>query len=360
MVVIMEKIFINRKDELNKLIFGLKRGNNFILIAPRRFGKTSLADKVLEEIKKDKKYLVLDIDIMCYSGGTIKTIAEGIIDKCLALLGLFGKLRQLCKHANFSLTLKMRYKDLEFEPILHLFNKTDSEDEWKLLEESLVLIEKIAIRENKHIVVFFDEFGELSSLGDRAIKVFRSVIQRHKHASYLFAGSQETVMSEIFLDKSGAFYRFGELIQLNELTHEDVVNFIIELFPKITFEVVEVLMRLLRGHPYYTAMVIEHLAYRSNFGENIKNFELYIRDILLEQEKSYLELQLLKIKEKNNALEIMRIISLGLNPYNEISNITEQQIYNVLRLLEINGYIRKQSRGVYIINDPLLEILLSI
>lgn len=354
----MDKIFINRKEELSRLTFGLKRGNSFILVAPRRFGKTSLADKVLEEIKKDKLFLVLDIDIMCYSGGTIKSVAEGIIDKCLSILGFFGKLRQLCKQTNFSLTLKMRYNDLEFEPILHLFSKTDVEDEWKLLEEALSLIEKIAIREKKHMVIFFDEFGELSSLGDRAIKVFRSIIQRHKHASYLFAGSQETVMSEMFLDKSGAFYRFGELIQLGELTHEDVFNFICEYFPKIPVEVIEVLIRLLRGHPYYTSMVIEHLAYRANFGTNITNFELYVHNVLMAQEKSYLELQLLKIKEKNNALEIMRLISLGLNPYDEIVNISEQQIYNVLKTLEIGGYIRKLSRGIYTITDPLLEILL--
>lgn len=354
----MEKIFINRKEELKRLVFGLKRGNNFILMAPRRFGKTSLADKVLEEIKQDKSYIVLDIDIMCYSGGTIKSVAEGIIDKCLAVLGFFGKLRQLCKQANFSLTLKMRYNDLEFEPIIYLFNKADNEDEWKLLEAALSLIEKVAIREKKHMVTFFDEFGELSSLGDRAVKVFRSVIQKHKFVSYLFAGSQETIMSQIFLDKSGAFYRFGELIHLAELKHEDVFYFINEYFPKMPIEVINVLMYLLRGHPYYTAMVIEHLAYKANYGETVENFEVYIRNVLMVHEKSYLELQLLKIKEKNNALEIMRLISLGLNPYAEITNIREQQIYNVLKGLELGGYIRKYSRGVYTITDPLLEIFL--
>ncbi|MFN8770581.1 MAG: AAA family ATPase [Neisseriaceae bacterium] len=354
----MDKIFINRKDELNRLIFGLKRGHSFILVAPRRFGKTSLATKILEKIQEDKSYHILDIDIMCYSGGTVKSVAEGIIDKCLSLLGIFGKFRQLCRQASFSLTLKMRYNDLEFEPILHLFSKADPEDEWKLLEESLSLLEKIAVKEQKHLVVFFDEFGELSSLGERAIKVFRSIIQRHKHVSYLFAGSQETVMSEIFLDKSGAFYRFGELIQLTELTHEDVFNYICEHFPKIPIEVIDVLMRVLRGHPYYISLVIEHLAYRANFGESIANFELYIQNVLMAQEKSYIELQLLKIKEKSNALEIMRLISLGLNPYEEIVNIKEQQIYNVLKSLELGGYIRKLHRGIYSITDPLLEISL--
>jgi AAA+ ATPase superfamily predicted ATPase len=40
-----QKNFINRKEEIKTLTSGLQHSKDYILIAPRRFGKTSLAKK---------------------------------------------------------------------------------------------------------------------------------------------------------------------------------------------------------------------------------------------------------------------------------------------------------------------------
>ncbi len=77
----MKDLFINRQQELEKLTAGLKRGNDYILIAPRRYGKTSLAERVLQAINVDKNYITIRIDLMRYSGGSIKSVAEGILEQ---------------------------------------------------------------------------------------------------------------------------------------------------------------------------------------------------------------------------------------------------------------------------------------
>lgn len=349
--------FINRKDEIKNLISGLKRGKDYILIAPRRFGKTALAKKVLSEINHDNNYLTIHIDLMFYSGGSVKSIAEGIINNCLNALGINGKIRQLWRQVDFSVNLKLNYKDLELEPIIRLFKNSSGEDEWRLLEEALELPEKIARQKNKKLIVFYDEFGEIEYFSERVIKVFRSVVQHHEEVSYLFAGSQETLMNNIFLDKSGAFYRFGELIYLKELTKSDVFNYIAATHPQINPEVVSEMLDLLKGHPYYTALTIGHFISNPEMFRDINNFYQYVRTILIPQEEAYLELQILKIKQRVNALDVMRILSLGLNPYTELQ-LKEQQIYSTLRILEIGGYIRKESRGIYAITDPLLQFFL--
>ena len=349
--------FINRKDELKSLTAGLRHGKDFVLVAPRRFGKTALAKKVLEAIKKDEDYLVISIDLMFYSGGSIKSIAEGIINKCLNALGINGKIRQLWRQVDFAVNLKLHYKDLELEPIIRLFKESGGEDEWRLLEEALELPEKIARKKHKKVIVFYDEFGEIEHFSERAVKVFRSVVQHHEETSYLFAGSQETLMNKIFVDKSGAFYRFGELIYLKELTKSDVFSYIAENYPQVSPAVISEMLDLLKGHPYYTSVVLGHFVSHPEIAKNVTNFYHYVRTLLIPQEEAYLELQILRVKEKTNALDILRVLPMDINLSDELQ-LSSQQIYSVLRSLEADGYVRKESRGKYVITDPLLEFFL--
>lgn len=357
----MKKIFINRKAELQKLSNGLKRGRDYVLVAPRRYGKTTLSLKVLEEIKQGDNYIIIDIDLMTYSGGSIRSIAECILEKTLNALGMLGKLRRMWHQTNVTFNLKVKYQDLEIEPLFHVYKNAD---EWTLLEESLQLFEKVAIQTKKKVIVFFDEFGELYSLGERIIKVFRSVIQRHEHVSYLFSGSQETVMNKIFLDKTGAFYRFGELVYLKELNIEDVYKYLIDKFPlnnHITgifdMKILDEVVSTLKGHPYYTAQVVEF--FEDNPNCNFEQLYNFLNVELLNRERAYLELQIQKLNDdKQYAVELLRILSLELNPFTELSFILKPNISRTLKYLENSGYIRKESRGQYIVTDPLMIKLL--
>lgn len=357
----LSKLFINRKAELVKLNKGLSSGDDFILVAPRRFGKTSLALKVLEEIKKDNQVIVIDIDLMSYASGTVRSVAECIIEKSLNALGFYGKIRRLWKNLDFSFNLRVKYQDLEIEPLLHMFSHAD---EWAVLEEALNLPEKIAKKENKHVIVFYDEFGELSHLGIRIIKLFRSVIQRHEQVSYLFAGSQETVMNKIFLDKQGAFYRFGELMYLKELDKHDVFAYIAENYPDLVsnkntlngLTIVDSLVDTLEGHPYYTTQAIRYINRNPNC--KFEEFVQFLREELLEQERAYLEQQILNIGHKQHAIDIMRILALDLNPYKELKHLNASQMYKILRYLEDSGYVSKSGRGKYKLIDPIMKMLL--
>lgn len=354
----MKELFINRKSELAELTAGLKAGSDFVLVAPRRFGKTSLAVRVLENIAIDKNYLIVDIDLMKYSGGSIKALAESIIEKILNSLGLKGKLRRIWREIDFSFSVKVKYQDLEIEPLLQLF-RDEKSDEWAVLEEALELAQKVAKQIKKHVIVFYDEFGELAQMGDRVIKLFRSVLQRHTNVSYLFAGSQETVMNKIFLAKTGAFYRFGELIYLKELDRADVYEYILNKYPEVNQKLplkdstlLDAILTELKGHPYYTAQVIAYLERHKN-----ASFEVYYKflyeDLFL-REEAYFALQIDKIKQKLYALNVIRLIALGLSPYSE-TDLREQAVYSVLKYLQEAGFIRKEGRGKYVITDPLLE-----
>lgn len=356
----MKNLFINRKLELEKLSSGLKKHKDYVLIAPRRFGKTALSQKVLEQLSNQQKCITISIDLMSYTSGSIQSVAECIIEKSLNALGFAGKLRKFWNNLDFTMKIRMKYHDLEIEPLLSMFKHNN---EWALLEEALQLPEKIAKKENIPVIVFYDEFGELHKQGIRIIELFRSVIQQHKKVSYLFAGSQETIMNKIFLEKSGAFYRFGEIIQLRELDKEDIYQYIVSKYPKLglhdseQFKIIDTLISILNGHPYYTAMAIDFFEEHPTC--KYEQFVAFLTQDLLERERPLLEQQLIEISKKQHATDTLRIISMGLNPYSELKPVSQSQIYTTIRYLENGGYIQKEQRGVYKPTDPLLAMLLN-
>lgn len=346
-------LFIDRKNELVRITTGLKGGKDYVLIAPRRYGKTTLVQKILNDISTDPDYIVINIDIMRYSG-SIQSIAEGIIESCLHALGLIGKLKLLIKQMDFSLRVKMSLGDLEFEPILKLL-KTPIDQEG-LLIQALELLENIAITRSKTVIVFFDEFGELVSHGEQVIKIFRSVIQLHKHVNYIFAGSQETLMREIFIEKTSAFYRFGDLIFLDNFEKLEVIEHLNNM--GLEYSVIEGILSYFDCHPYYTSKTIKDMMIYPEYGQSFSNFLDYINEYLINQEIAYLEVQLQKIKERVHALDLISLLAMEVDPYS-YAGITRQGVYSILKSLEKVGFIKNIDKGKYKISDPLLKLYLS-
>ena len=61
--VVEEPFFFDRKDELKQIVETLKGGNNLVLYAPRRYGKTSLVIKAMHDLENDG-YQCIYIDFM--------------------------------------------------------------------------------------------------------------------------------------------------------------------------------------------------------------------------------------------------------------------------------------------------------
>ena len=88
--MLLQDIFINRKKELAEISSGIALGQSFIIIAPRRYGKTTLIKKIAKDIESQNQ--VIYIDVMRYAHSVI-SLAEAITEACLAKIGITGKLR---------------------------------------------------------------------------------------------------------------------------------------------------------------------------------------------------------------------------------------------------------------------------
>ncbi|MBY0378899.1 MAG: ATP-binding protein [Burkholderiales bacterium] len=106
--MLLQDIFINRKEELRIIPNGIKLGQNFVLIAPRRYGKTTLIKKIIERLPDD--IIPVYIDIMRYSYSLV-ALTEAIVDGCLAHIGFSGKLRNWSGNINLKLDNKFKIQE---------------------------------------------------------------------------------------------------------------------------------------------------------------------------------------------------------------------------------------------------------
>lgn len=346
----LQDIFINRKKELETIPKGLKMGQNYVIIAPRRYGKTTLIRKIIQYF--DDKTTIY-IDIMRHSN-SLNELTQAIIDACLKNLGIAGQIKQWINKINLKIDIKMKIQELELDAIIHGIEKND---EYNAFAAALELPEKLAKKFNKNWVVVFDEIGELQNVNTQAVKVLRSVIQLHKKVSYIFAGSQETLMSDIFISMKGAFYRFGIIYKLAELDIPDVLEFFKKNLLNIDSSVISYIVDNFQGHPYYTtnlfyriSLVIDkHIDKNLDLGDLKKIIEELIFD-----ESHYLEDQVIKINKSKDSINVLKSL---IDKDESLYAISRQRKYVVLKNLVRSGYVRK-SNSRYILTDPLLKLYL--
>jgi hypothetical protein len=102
-----------------------------------------------------------------------------------------------------------------------------SHDPERYLDYALTLPGRIAEADGKQIVVFFDEFHEIASPRkpygdpDRLTKRMRAIFQRQTGVSYLFAGSIEHLMRDLFVPKERALSQFGSFYELRPIEPEN-------------------------------------------------------------------------------------------------------------------------------------------
>ncbi|MFC2265280.1 MAG: ATP-binding protein, partial [Prevotella conceptionensis] len=137
-----------------------------------------------------------------------------------------------------------------------------------LIEDALQLVEKVSEKGDSMVVVF-DEFQELMGLDKGIDKRLRAIIQTQQHVNYIFLGSQESMMTEIFERKRSPFYRFGVLMHLDRIPHDNFSQYVLERLPAdcaTKTDVVEQILSTTRCHPYYTqqlaALVWDFLTYK--------------------------------------------------------------------------------------------------
>lgn len=356
------KDLIGREKELSSLISYIKIGQSVVILAPRRLGKTSLILETIERVKPN--FFTCYVDIFKIT--TIKGLAESIIDGVYVNKGLLSfvsnakrNVVQLIKQVQANLSLG------DVEITLKLLGEKDED---LLFEHALNLPEEFSKKFKKPMVIFFDEFSDIMKLnGEKIIKKMRSIIQLQKNTTYIFSGSQEGLMKDVFVNSKSAFYRFARIMKIGNLEEKELAKYINDKFNSVKIKIepnaLEYILKKLEGHPYCTQLVCQNLYFillREQKKVAKLNFvQQAFRETFIE-ERTYIDEVWDRIKSRKDFGEVLRIIAQDENPYEILQDqLIRQQIYNIVSELEKTGHIKRVKKGKYILSDPFLKAFIT-
>jgi hypothetical protein len=155
--VVKGAYFYDRKEECQRIVSTLSGGNNLVLFAPLRYGKTSLVFRAVEDLEK-MGFVCVYFDFMhIYSRESfIEAYSKAIFSKQSNLQKAVKKVAMFVKGIRPSLIF-----DKEGNPEFSM-EFTDNKVSEDTLEDILNLPEHIA-SETKHYIVVMDEFQEITN-----------------------------------------------------------------------------------------------------------------------------------------------------------------------------------------------------
>ena len=326
----------------------LSSSNNLIMISPRRYGKTSLINKVIKELKRP--YIMVDLQLVTSSDD----LAAQIIKRLFRLFP-FEHIKQYVKNFRIipSITLNplSNEVDISFQP---------SSSSTLVMEDAINLIEQLS-SSKKRIIAVFDEFQEIKLINSHLDRQLRSLMQHHKKVNYVFLGSQESIIRDIFEKKKSPFYHFGQLIPLGKIPYEDFYEFLSSKFKQVCpayDQITASILEITQCHPYYTQQLAFFVweLYR-NPKPTEDPVEKTVSELIRLHDMDYERLW--NTLNKTDIKILIGMASSDLSPLSEAFSQVYQPgasstIFSALKRLARDGFILKSTSG-YEIDDPFFK-----
>lgn len=256
----LDEAFTDRAPELAALKADIRNGQNVAIIAPRRYGKSSLVRRATQELLAED-FLVVEVDLMSTPSKEkfAAKLAKSIHDDVATVL--FKAKERLRMFSALRVVPVVTINPDDGAPSFSFSTAQSDEDIDATIERLLELPAQLASDQGRRVVVFFDEFQEITGIDPRLPAQMRAVFQQQPHVSHVYSGSRRDMMQRLFNDENEPFYRSAKVVELGEIPAELFKRFVRDQFErtdrKVAAEVLDGLLGITKGHPYAT----QELAY---------------------------------------------------------------------------------------------------
>ena len=252
--------FCNRTEEQKMLIHAVEKNQHVVLMAPRRYGKTSLVVNTLSRHRQ--LYACVDFFCVVYEEEICHKVAKAV-SELIGKLTPFSTRSLQCLSQYFklaSIAIKAGRFDIKIETDKTRANPAES------LEDLLSGLEKVAAKHKKPVVLFLDEFQDIlkTGLSDRIQAAIRSIAQHSRFVTYVFSGSSRTMLKKIFEDKKQPLYMLCKKMVLERIAPAHFISHINAAFSKrfkkpIATELINVILQKTECHSYYVNVLCDKL-----------------------------------------------------------------------------------------------------
>lgn len=296
------ELFCDRETETNKLIHSLTNGNNVVLISPRRMGKTGLIHHCYDDPCISETYYTFFVDILHTSNlreftfNLGRSIYKELVPKGKRYVKGFI---QALKSLSGSISVDTLNGGPKFGVELGEITKPEL-----TLEEIFTYLECA----NKPCIMAIDEFQQITHYPEKNIEaLLRGHIQQMQNCRFVFAGSERSIMMQMFSSAARPFYQSADTLELNAIPFDTYRVFVHRLYEdhrkKVDDDAIRYVYDLFNGHTFYMQKVFnEAFANTSIHGTTSLAFVNEAIDIILhDKETTYMEI-LSALSEKQKPL----------------------------------------------------------
>jgi AAA+ ATPase superfamily predicted ATPase len=243
--------FCNRVVERQWLKENVERIQHTVIMAPRRYGKSSLITCVIQE--NGLPNIWIDFLSVATKEDVVSKILKGAKQLLFELSPELKKLKQQAKDFVKSLTPELSLGMLGQSITFHLGNEENTS-----IDEVLLQLDEYAGKKNKQAIIVFDEFQQISELKENATleALIRHAVERSKNITYIFSGSNRHLLQEIFGKSSRPLYRLCQPMVIERISSSSYAPFINkaahakwkEIFSD---EAMSLILSLTECHPFY-------------------------------------------------------------------------------------------------------------
>ena len=212
--------FCDRVAESNKICSALRNERNVTLVSPRRMGKTGLIHHVFNKMEtedKDCKCFYIDIFATKNIEQFVQTLGSAVIGK----LDSFSQ-SALRKIQEFFSAWRpaVTFDQLTGLPTVTLDIKQNEGN------ESLKQIFEYMKMSGKRCYIAIDEFQQIQNYSERGLEaLLRSYIQFLPNVYFIFSGSHQHMMEEMFLSANRPFFQSSMVMSLGSIDIEEYRQF---------------------------------------------------------------------------------------------------------------------------------------
>lgn len=246
--------FCDRKEETESILRNITNGASVTLTSIRRIGKTGLIRHVLGQLPSGYLGIYLDIQPAENMADFLNILATSVINAVpeksnlgSAIWNFIKSLRPFISFEQLSGLAQVTIDSRPGKP------ETDIQATLKFLENQPF-----------HVVVAVDEFQQIVNFPEQNAEAWlRSIIQQLKNVSFIFSGSQQHLMGELFNSPSKPFYRSTQFMKIEKIPAGEYSSFICNLFRKekriISDETAGEILEWGDRHTYYVQLLCNRL-----------------------------------------------------------------------------------------------------
>jgi len=271
--------FCDRKSELDQLISNIQGGNSTTLIALRRLGKTALIRHLFHHLRS--KYITIYMDILPTEslGDMLNQLSTAIASEYSEKSPLGKKVWHMIK----SLRPVITYDALSGTPLISIKSTPDES------RETIAELFSILEEQSKPVVIAIDEFQQILEYPEKQTDAWlRSRVQQLRNVSFIFSGSQQHLMTDMFANPERPFYRSTQFMKMGKLNEEAYRDFILKKFREhsksISEEIVAEILKWTDVHTYYVQLLCNRVFLSSGKQVTTESWKEEASKILKEQE----------------------------------------------------------------------------